>query len=249
MERMIKVNIIALTAIFIFSSCEGDFLNECFTGRGSPSTELRGLYPFGNIAVYDNLRLTIQQGDRYSVTISTGHKLIPLISALIVNNTLELRNESPCQLFKDPWKPVDVRVELPGLDSVFVWNYAKVSLNGGFEGSRLYFKAEETSADIELNLNTRFFELDFISGTADINITGKSDSLYLKQYAAGKITSLESNCNWLFVNSKSMNDMYLNGAVKLLDVKIEGRGNVYFQNDPEVIVYHSIGEGKLIKIP
>lgn len=237
-----------LLSIFLLTSCEGDLLNECLSGRGNTTTERRGLYPFRNIAVYDNIQLTIEQSNEFSVTITSGHKLIPLISNLITSNTLEIRNESPCALLKDPWKPVDVLVKVPVIDSLFLLTQAKVSVIGAITGDHLYVEASETSADIDMNLNTRYFRLDFLSGTADINISGYSDTIFIYNVAAGKVDALKSQSQVMIVNTGSMNDVYVSAGKRLLDVNIRNIGNVFYSNNPQEIIYYTTDAGKLLRL-
>lgn len=232
--------------MLITVSCEGDLFHECLSGRGNPVTVKRGLYPFGNIAVNDNINLTIEQSDEFSMTITDGEKLIPMISGLIINNTLEIRNESPCRLLKDPWKPVDVLVTLPELDSLFVRTQGSIRINGTLTQENLYVMAYETAADVQLHLNTNYFRLENLKGTADIYLSGYSDTVFIYTIAAGRTDALGIESEVLAVNTASMNDTYVNAGRKLLDVKIDNIGNVFYRNNPEQINFYSTGKGKLL---
>jgi len=240
------INIIVLLSALAFSGCEGDLFHDCLSGRGSTTTVRRGLFAFGNVAAYDNIQLTIEQGNEYSVTITSGHKLIPMITTLIVNNTLEIRNDSRCELLKDPWKPVEVLLKVPVLDSVFIMTQAKVRVNGVVGGNNFFVEATETSADIEITLNNRYFRLDFLKGTADINITGYSDTIFIYSVAAGKVDARSGYSDVMVVNTGSMNDIYVRAGKKLLDVYIQNIGNVYYTTDPAEIVFYSTNTGKLL---
>lgn len=244
MKRILSHIIILVTTLLLLR-CEGDLFHECLSGRGSTTTERMALYSFGNVAVYDNIQLTVEPGNEYSVTITTGHKLIPQLSILIVNNTLEIRNESHCELLKDPWKPVDVLLKAPAIDSLFIRTQSKVNVNGAVGGNLFFIEATETSADIEINLNNSHFRLDFLKGTADINITGYSDTIFIYSVAAGKVNALHSQSEVMVVNSGSANDLYVRAGSKLLDVNIQNIGNVYYSSDPAEIRYYSTGSGKL----
>jgi hypothetical protein len=244
-HRHIVIMVIAALAMV---SCEGDLLNDCLSGRGNPATEKRGLYRFGNIAVYDNINLTIEQGDDYTITINTGHKLIPMITSMINYNTLEIRNESPCALLKDPWKKVDVVVRLPLLDSLFVMSQGDVQTNGAIEGKNVFAEISESPGEISLHLNTGFFRVDFLKGTANIKISGHSDTVFIFHNAAGLVDGLNITSDASIVNSNSVNDVYIRTCKKLLDVKIGYIGNVYYRNDPERIVLTTSDRGRLLRL-
>lgn len=238
---------ILITALAM-TACEGDLLNDCLSGRGNPATEKRGLYRFDNIAVYDNINLTIEQADDYSITISTGHKLIPLITNMISHNTLEIRNESPCTLLKDPWKKVDVLVRLPALDSLFVKSQGDVNTIGAISGEKVFVAISENPGEISLQLNTGFFRADFLKGTANLKLNGHSDTVFIFHNAAGVIDGLHISSDVSIVNSNSVNDVYIRSGKKLLDVKIGYIGNVFYSNDPERIILTTSDRGQLLKL-
>jgi hypothetical protein len=240
--------VIILIAALSLVSCEGDLLNECLSGRGNPFTEKRGLYRFGNIAVYDNINLTIRQGDDYTITINTGRKLIPMITGMISNNTLEIRNESPCALLKDPWKKVDVLVTMPVLDSLFVRSRGDVNSKGAIEGKNVFIEISENPGEISLHLNTGFFRVDFLKGTANIKLSGYSDTVFIYHNAAGAVNGLDITSEVSIVNSNSVNDVYIRSGKKLLDVKIGDIGNVYYRNDPEKTILTTSDRGRLLRL-
>jgi hypothetical protein len=113
-------------------------------------------------------------------------------------------------------------------------------------GGLFFIEATETSADIEINLNNRHFRLDFLKGTAEISITGYSDTIFIYSVAAGKVNALQSQSEVMVVNSGSANDLYVRAGSKLLDVFIQNIGNVYYSSDPAEIRYYSTSTGKLL---
>ncbi len=237
-----------LLLLFTLLSCKNDLFNECLSGRGKDTTERRGLYPFGNIAVYDNINLTVVQANEYSITLYGGDRLLPLITNLIINNTLELRNQSRCNLLKDPWEPVEVIVKTPKLDSLFIRSQGKISNSIPIKQDNLYVSAYETSADIHLDLATRFFRFDNKKGTADMYLYGHSDTVFLYNIGAGKVNATTITSDVMVVNTGSMNDTWVKSGKKILDVKITYMGNVFYSDNPEEIIYYSAGSGKLLLI-
>jgi hypothetical protein len=247
MKRFVFHISFGLIIAVLGTSCEGNLLTECLSGRGNPSSEKRGLYPFGNIAVHDNIDLILEQGADYSITINTGHKLIPLITNMIHNNTLEIRNESPCGILKDPWKRVEVIVRFPKLDSLFVLSNGDVGVRGTISLSRLFAEVSENPGNINLNLNCEFFRLDFLKGTADVSLTGYSDTVFIFNNSAGKVDALNVRTQAMVVNSNSSNHVYVRSGDQLLDVKIEYIGNVYYTHDPLKLILNASNSGRLFR--
>ncbi len=247
MKRFLNHITLWLLIAVLANSCEGNLLTDCLSGRGNPSSERRGLYPFDNIAVYDNIDLILEQADDYSITINTGHKLIPLITNRIHNNTLEIRNESPCGILKDPWKNVEVVVRFPKMDSLFVLSHGDVATQGAIALNRLFTEVSENPGKIRLNLDCGYFRIDFLKGTADVELSGYSDTVFIFNNSAGKVDGLNVRTQAMVVNSNSANNVYVRGGDQLLDVKIEYIGNVYYTHDPLKVVLNASNSGRLLR--
>ena len=73
MKRVIHIGIFTcvMLVLLLLVGCQDTF-NECLKGKGATVTERIGLYPFGNVVVYDNLELTLAQGNEYMVQIKIG---------------------------------------------------------------------------------------------------------------------------------------------------------------------------------
>jgi hypothetical protein len=239
---------VTLLSLFSFISCEGDLFNDCLSGRGNPASERRTLYPFNNIEVHDNINLTIEQSNEHSITINTGHKLIPMITNFIRNNTLIIRNESPCRLLKDPWKKVDVHVKIPTLDSLFMMSQGSVNTKGTVSGKQCYVSVLDSPGNIQFGFDMEIFILHFLKGTADVVLNGYSDKIYIYHIAAGKIDALNCKSEHSHINTHAYNDISINAGKKSLNVQIQHIGNVFYRNDPEQIRASISGEGRLIRL-
>jgi hypothetical protein len=232
--------------LLVFVSCEGDVFNDCLSGRGNPATERRGLYPFKNVAVYDNINLDIEQGEKYEIYITSGDKLNRMIGTLIENNTLKISNESACNLLKDPWKPVFIRLIVPAIDTLFVHNHGEINTLGAYTVRKFSIIVSACPAIVKLELNTSIFKLEYGDGSADIHLSGYSRDAYIYNGGYGKVDALEFSTKYLVVNSRSSNNTWVRGGDLLLDVKIESLGDVYYTNRPEKIITYLYGTGKLI---
>ncbi len=239
---------VTLLSLFSFISCEGDLLNDCLSGRGNHAIERRTLYSFNNIEVHDNINLTIEQSNEHSITINTGHKLIPMITNFIRNNTLIIRNESPCGLLKDPWKKVDVHVKIPALDSLFVMSHGNVNTKGTVFGKQCYVSVSENPGRIQFGFNMDIFVLHFLKGTADVVLNGYSNKIYIYHIAAGTVDALNCKSEHSHINTHAFNDILINAGKKSLNVQIQHIGNVFYRNDPEQIRASISGDGRLIRL-
>jgi len=212
------------------------------------SKDRRNLYPFKNIIVFDNINLSLQQGDKYEVIIETGRNLIPAITTRIVNNTLTIRNESTCPLLKDPWNPIEIRITFPEIDSLVIRSQGRVWMPDTIFGNRFYVSVRESSADIQLLFDVNFLQVGNMDGTADVTIKGKARDGYFYHAGYGKFDALDFFTTYTIVNSNSTNDCYVRGGTILLDAKIMGIGNIYFVGQPENVKKSIVGSGEIIKL-
>lgn len=245
---VLKIILILLMIPPVFYSCEGDTFNDCLSGRGSPATERRGLYPFRNVDVYDNINLEIEQGDRYEMYITSGRKLNRMIGARIENNTLKISNDSPCNLLKDPWKPVNVRLIVPVIDTLFVHNHGEIKTNGAYTARKFSVVVSACPAKVNIELNTSIFKLEYGDGAADIYLRGYSRDAYIYNGGYGKVEAMELSTKYLIVDSHSSNDTWIRGGDLLLDAKIESIGNIFYSNRPEKIITYLYSTGRLIAV-
>ncbi len=233
--------------LLVTPSCTKDHLNECFNGRGKTTTEKRGLYPFGNVSVENNIKLTLTQGDQFDIIIKTGKNVLPSISTLIKNNTLFISNESACLMFTDPWDIVEAELILPDIDTLFIHSSGDVSTSGTFVSDSIFVKIEESPADITFSFDVGYLEVNYLSGTAKVTIGGTGGTGRFFVAAYGLIDTRNFKPQYTIINSNGTNDCFVGSGSRLLDAVITNIGNVYYTGDPIHLNSVVTGSGRLIK--
>jgi hypothetical protein len=83
--------------LFLLFGC--NISEDCIRNSGAMQTKVIAAdAPFNKIYVYPNIGLVLKMGDEYSITVKAGSNVIDDISAVIVNGSLELRDNSGCNL-------------------------------------------------------------------------------------------------------------------------------------------------------
>ena len=241
---------IFLAGILLFagSSCTEDKFNECWSGPGVPSGERRELYSFRNVAVHDNIDLTIVQGDHYEVKIEAGENIIPMITTRIDANMLTIRNESTCPMFKDPWKGAAVTLTIPTFDTLQIFNHGTVTCADSLKMEIVKVYISENTGKVDLTFSVMRLNVAYQSGTSQVFIRGKAHTGIFYTSAYGPM-----DCTWfrpifMIINSNSTNDCYINSGEKLLDAKITNIGNIYYRGDSAKIIEACYSSGRLIKL-
>ncbi len=207
-----------------------------------------GLYAFGNVKVQDNINLTIENGKTFELEITTGENIIPMMGIRIINNTLNINNESTCPMLKDPWKGIEIKLTVPTLDTLFINSHGSIRCLGTFISDSLVIRISDSPGTVDLDVDCNFFKIENFSGTADIKISGNTQRLGCYHAGYGKLNLTELHSDNMYFNTKSTNNCFVRGGNKYFYVAMAGIGNAYYYNDPGKIDLITSNTGRLIKI-
>jgi hypothetical protein len=233
--------------VMLLSAGCHDTFNECLNGKGATITERIGLYPFGNVVVYDNLELTLAQGSTYSMQVTAGENIIPMLGINIKNNTLVLSNESSCPMLKDPWTPIKVIVTAPQFDTLTVNSHAGVYSLFPILQDYFLIRVNESAATVKLDVDCKWLAIENIDGTAEVTISGRATRTNCYHAGFGRLNLTGLNSVYMNLGAQSPNDCYVQGGDDYFFVVLRDIGNVYYTNDPQHIELFIEGSGQLIK--
>lgn len=240
--------ILTAGVVLIWPSCTQDHFNECLGGRGTTGTERRGLYPFGNVSVHNNISLQIIQGQRYQATITTGENIIPSVTTLIKNNTLFIRNQSVCLMLTDPWDKVLVELTIPDFDTLFLSTAGEVNIAEAFQTDEAWVRIDESSGDINLIFDIFRLHVNYESGTSTVWINGTGHDGFFYTLAYGVLDTRGFHPEHTIINNSSTNNCYVSSGTRILDAKITNLGDIYYQGEPENLIEVIEGPGRLIRL-
>lgn len=224
-----------------------DTFNECLSGSGKTKTERMGLYPFKNVSVNDNIDLAIKNGNDYSLEITAGENIIPMLGIEIINGTLNLSNKSTCPLLKKPWEALTMILTVPKLDTIFVKSHGQLHSLGTFASKSLMIRITNSPADIDLEIEATHFRIENLSGTANIKISGQVHSAECYHAGFGTIDFTNLRPQYLYLNMNSTNDSEIWGAENYLFASLNNIGNVYYYHEPVKIEWEINDSGQLIR--
>jgi hypothetical protein len=201
--------------LFSLTACTKDTI----AGSGTPISEFRNVADFTKVSSEGVFEVTITQGDLQSVEITADDNIIQRVKTEVVDNELRLYLDD--RNYKDiSLKANIVSERINGIENMGIGN---VVISNVDEGG---------------NFNV------YNSGTGDISITGRAESLTVKNEGDGKFKGFQfivSNCNVEIVGS---GDCEVH-ATSTLNVDIEGSGDVYYKGAPTIEANIS-GLGKVI---
>jgi hypothetical protein len=151
-------------------------------------------------------------------------------------------------MFTDPWDIIEAELTLPDVDTLFIYSTGDVSTSGTFVSDSIFVKIEESPADITLSFDVRYLEVNFLSGTATVLISGTGDMGRFYVSAYGMLDSKGFNPLYTVINSNCTNNCYIGSGSRLLDAVITNVGNVYYVGDPVNLNSVITGSGRLIRL-
>ncbi|HZK08822.1 MAG TPA: DUF2807 domain-containing protein [Bacteroidales bacterium] len=248
MKRVIHIGIFTcvMLVLLLLVGCQDTF-NECLKGKGATVTERIGLYPFGNVVVYDNLELTLAQGNEYMVQITAGENIIPMLGINIENNTLLLSNESSCLLLTDPWKPIKVVVTAPQFDTLTIRSHAGVYTQLPIKQDKFSIRLNKSVAKVEVEVDCEKLAIEYFDGTADVTIRGRAYRANCYHAGVGRLDLTQLHSVYMNMGAESRNDCRVRGGDEYFFVSLRDIGNVYYTNDPQHIELFLESSGQLIK--
>ncbi|RZJ28027.1 MAG: DUF2807 domain-containing protein [Flavobacterium sp.] len=221
---------------------------DCVKSSGSMRTKDFAATPFNKVYVYPNISLVIKMGDDYSITAKAGSNIIDDISVEIKNGSLELRDNSGCNLSRQ-YGNKTVYITTPHLPEFEIYSNTgqKISSDGTITHDifRLYamdYFGGVGTGDFTVDVNNN--QLVVQSNNISIfKVTGQTQQMLLDFYDdLSRFEGADFLANDIKIFQRSANDMIIH-PVQSLSGDIYSTGNVLCKTHPaEVnVVKHYIG--------
>lgn len=241
-----------IVLFFILISCNNENAPDCFQDAGELVRVEVDLDSFSKITVFENISLVLEQGETQKVVIETGEFLQNEVSALVVGDRLELRNENGCNFFRD-YGLTKVYVTSPNITEIRSSTGLPIKSNGvlGYASLSLYSEsfidpeAETTDGEFGLELDSENVEI-IANGIAYFNLSGNAQSLSVIVAAGDSRIETESLiAQTVSLNHRGTNDIQVNPQQSITGV-IRGTGDVISFYQPSAIDVEELYTGRLI---
>lgn len=226
---MKKKYLLFVLIIFIFS-CKKENLCDCFKGNGNTISEIRDIKGFDRIVTEDNINLFISEDSTFEVKIETGDNLIKLISTVVTDGELRIKNNNKCNFVRNK-KDVNVYVRLPVIKYITSEGYGKIESLDTLT-SPVFDIRTKGPGDIQLKVNNSKV-ISHMFGNGDIYLSGNTNehACHIVGQGFANCSDLRTNYTWIY--SKTSGNVYVN-AKDLLQVILESSGNIYYSGNPQV---------------
>lgn len=243
--------VILLFCISLFS-CDSEKGWDCIKTVGTIVTEEREVTPFSQIVVEDDLFLTIEEGEQYSVTVTTGENLINDITVEVEAGILKLNNTAKCN-FNRAYDVSFVHVVTPTLTSIRSSSVNEVRSVGTLSYKELLLISNTDagvedagkSGDFILDVATELFRIN-ANGQSEFFISGTTNQLRVSfldeipKLSAGNLIA-----DKVSFTTRSANTITVFPVNEIIGT-ILGAGDVIVKNKPSVVMVETPSIGQLI---
>jgi len=243
MKKMIQIVIM----FFIATGCS--VTEDCFKKTGDFVLQTIEVTNFDKIVVEKGVSLVIKEGPDYIVQISTGANLVDNIHINVVNGTLQIKDNSECNLVRD-YGQTTVYITTPTLIEIHSFTEKDIVSDGvlTFPTLRLFTLEEEKvtgTGDFRLKLQSGQLVVE-TNTLAGYFIEGEVQELLVNFYSGdGKFVGLNLQATSIKVFQRSSNDLILH-PIESIEGNIYGNGNIILKNIPAIIQVTEHYTGKLI---
>lgn len=253
-ERHFIFFILLVAIPFLFWNCNSENASDCFQNAGTITREVVEVPPFTKITVYENVKLTIKQGNTIKVEVETGKYLRNDVSVSVEDGRLLLRDTNSCN-FTRKYGLTLVYITVPDLTEIRSSTGLAINSDGVLSFPNLALISESfndpqamyTSGEFDLELDAQ--RINIVSnGLSYYNLRGKTINFNIT-FAAGD-SRLEAEAllaDHVGFNHRGSNDMRINPR-KSLKGTLRGTGDVVSFNRPEEVEVEVLYKGKLIYI-
>lgn len=224
MKRQVFYISAFILAILILSSCIFDF-TDSVTGNGNLTTENRDIADFSSIRASGGLKVKINIGKEYSVSVEADENLQEYILTEVHSGELNIATERNIRHAKAR----NVIVTLPELNEISVSGAADVSCETLLKTDK--FDADVSSAGkLEMEIKAKEIILE-ASSSGKIKIFGESDQLRLNVSSAGSIDADKLMVKYCKASASSAGSASL-WVTDEIEADASSAGSLVYKGDP-----------------
>ncbi len=231
--------LVFLSVTILFSACCYES-GVCIEDRGSIKKENREVGSFKVVNLHTTGTVYVSQGDRESLVVEAGEKILKYINTEVKNGILELKiNKSLCI---KKLKYYITMKEIKGFKILGSGNiYGKTSIK-----TEDFFLKISGSGDMKFENVETFKTGILIRGSGDVKMNGKSEKCSIEISGSGSIHTPDFIVDYLDVLINGSGDTRIT-VRKELEATINGSGDVFYQGEPENVNIHINGSGDVSK--
>ncbi len=222
------VFILALISILAIFAVSCKWTVGFVRGSGNVIAEERDVSDFHKVHLSGVGNLIITQGEEESLTIEADDNIVPIIETDVSGDELNIGFKRGYTF--NPSNKIKFYLTVVDLDEISLSGAGNIDCEG-FETEVLQFDVSG-AGDLDFDLDAERVEV-VVSGAGNIIMSGKVDSQEIEIDGAGKYDGEDLESRECVITVSGAGSATVNVS-ELLDVEINGVGNVYYTGSPSV---------------
>ena len=252
MKQLLLRSLMLLLLAAGFAACSGENAWNCVQTAGDITQKEFSVSPFQKILVRSRVQLIIKEGPTQSVVVETGANLMNDIVVESLNNTLSVKNNNRCNLFRE-YGITKLIVTAPNINEIRNSSGLAVLSDGVLTYPLLTLISEDEENLEEYHIDGDFhiqFEgerLEVISsGISNFFLSGSAKEAEIQFFDGdSRLEGEDFLVEELVIFQRSTQQMIIHPTVSLVG-EIRGYGDVIAVNRPLVVDVEEYFEGTLI---
>jgi hypothetical protein len=235
-------SLFSLIFVIAFASSCNLFGSKCKEGEGDRFEQVRSYETINAMetSIPVNIHLSHDPSLRNSqITVVAQENIMNNIFTKVENHKLTL-DFIGCLEGHDE---IDLYVESPDLRSIVANSPSRITAENALETDSLYVEVKQSS-NVDLFFVGHHLQT-VLDGSGDIHLKGRSTYLDVDVNSNMTVYSYDLQSDTAFISTKSNKDLHV-FCFNWLEVEINGLGDVYYKEEPEVVQTGS-GSGTLIQ--
>ena len=227
----------------IYLRFNGIGFGEKIIASGNVKSEKRQSSGFNSVLLNGSFTTTISQGETYLVDIEADENILQHL-------TTEVMDDSSLSIgFKkgvviQSGSPVIIHLQAPHWTNIGLQGSGNLTSSGQLRGNKLEVQSNG-SGEMKLDLDYNTVNLE-LNGSPNIEVSGSSSSLYAEANGSGNIKANELICQKVGLYISGSGDAIVH-ADSILNVQVNGSGNVTYSGNAGIVNSKMYGSGELKK--
>ncbi len=232
-----------LIASLVYMRFFGLVLGEKVIGSGITKHEVRTVTEFSSVEINGSFRTTIKQGDNHLVEIDADENILEFITTEFTdNNVLHIGLKKGFSIQKG--SNIHIQLESPQWTEIGLHGSGEIRSKNPIRGKNMEIQSNG-SGDIYLDLFYDIVSAD-LNGSPDLHLSGKAQSLAVQSNGSGDIYADQFICNRVNLFISGSGDARVH-ADSILDVQVNGSGDVTYSGNAGIVNSKMYGSGDLNK--
>ena len=219
--------------------------NRKINGNGNVTNVERNTSDYDHIAISGSFYIELVDGREGKITMVGEENILDHIITEVNNNKLVIKVEKGFNLNSSKWKKgVSITIPIEQINSL------ALSGSGDIVGKTIiktehFETAMSGSGDIALSLDAQSVKAS-MSGSGDITLSGNTLNFEVNISGSGDVHAYDLNADNVVATVSGSANIEVT-ALKKIDAKVSGSGDIDYRGNPEKVISKVSGSGDITK--